>query len=108
MQVAIPYYKKYLAVSLKKVSCLEVYFSFKKLTQLSKYRFSISFKFGSDLLLAERQKKNTFEKGRHFFNQKVICLNKIKVVFIRVEIKLDYLLAKDRIKRSLNLEVMCE
>ena len=89
------------------MSWLEVSFSFKKLTQLSKYRFLI-FQH-SVFLLAERQeKKNTFEKGRHFFNQKVICLNKIKVVSIRVEIKLDYLLAKDRIKRSLNLEVMCE
>ena len=58
-------------------------------------------------LLAERQEKDTFENGT-FFNQKVICLNKIKIVFIPVEIKLDYLLAKDRIKRSLNLEVMWE
>ena len=58
-----------------------------------------TFKFGYFFLLDER-KENTFEK--------VTCLNKIKVVFISVEIKLDYLLAKDRIKRSLNLDVMCE
>ena len=53
-------------------------------------------------------KKRKYFWKRHFFSQKVTCLNKIKVVFISVEIKLDYLLAKDRIKRSLNLEVMCE
>ena len=58
-----------------------------------------TFKFGYFFLLDER-KENAFEK--------VTCLNKIKVVFISVEIKLDYLLAKDRIKRSLNLDVMCE